>query len=164
MGADALATLVAGIIVSPGHQQPGPMVSTAQNQQSLVCQEEWFQLPMTSHFWEMIKNAIKFLDMNSALQRLSSFGATTIHIVLYLLSIWVILAIHHPCRYNHHLWPSSLCDKSPQKYIHHLNYCWLIISKVQWHSPEDNFTKDTWGQFHKRYLSHQSLKAWKLLI
>ena len=26
---------------------------------------------------------------------------------------------------------------------HYLNQCWLIISKVQWHPPESNFTKDT---------------------
>ena len=38
---------------------------------------------------------------------------------------------------------------------HYLNQCWLIISKVQWHSSGCNFT---------RYLSHQSLKlVWKLL-
>ena len=36
---------------------------------------------------------------------------------------------------------------------HYLNQCWLIISKVQWHS------------FYQKYVSHQSLKlAWKLLI
>ena len=28
---------------------------------------------------------------------------------------------------------------------HYLNQCWLIISKVQWHSSEDNFTKDASG-------------------
>ena len=26
---------------------------------------------------------------------------------------------------------------------HYLNQCWLIISKVLWHSCEDNFTRDT---------------------
>ena len=26
---------------------------------------------------------------------------------------------------------------------HYLNQCWLIISKVQWHSSEGNFTTDT---------------------
>ena len=26
---------------------------------------------------------------------------------------------------------------------HYLNQCWLIISKVQWHSSESNFTRDT---------------------
>ena len=26
---------------------------------------------------------------------------------------------------------------------HYLNQCWLIVSKVQWHSSEGNFTKDT---------------------
>ena len=32
---------------------------------------------------------------------------------------------------------------------HHLNQCWLIISKVQWHPSECNFAK--------KYLSHKSL-------
>ena len=26
---------------------------------------------------------------------------------------------------------------------HYLNQCWLIISKVQWHSSDGNFTRDT---------------------
>ena len=33
---------------------------------------------------------------------------------------------------------------------HYLNQCWLIISKVQWHSSEGNFTRNN--------LNHQSLK------
>ena len=33
---------------------------------------------------------------------------------------------------------------------HFMNQCWLIISKVKWHSSK--------GQLHQRYLSHQSLK------
>ena len=38
---------------------------------------------------------------------------------------------------------------------HYLNQCWLIISKVLWHSFDGNFIK--------RYLSHHSLNlAWKL--
>ena len=37
---------------------------------------------------------------------------------------------------------------------HYLRQCWLVISKIQWHF--------TWGQFHNRYLSHQSPKSsWK---
>ena len=39
---------------------------------------------------------------------------------------------------------------------HYLNQCWLIISKIQLHSSDGNFTRDT---------SHQWLKlTWKLLI
>ena len=34
---------------------------------------------------------------------------------------------------------------------HYLKQCWIIISKAQWHSSEDNFTKDT-------SLRHWSLK------
>ena len=39
---------------------------------------------------------------------------------------------------------------------HYLNQCWLIVSKVQWHLSEGNFTK--------RYLSHQSLKLVSKLL
>ena len=28
---------------------------------------------------------------------------------------------------------------------HYLNQCWLIISEVQWHSVENNFTRKTWA-------------------
>ena len=31
---------------------------------------------------------------------------------------------------------------------HYLNQCWLIISKVQWHSSECNFTRDTSATSH----------------
>ena len=34
----------------------------------------------------------------------------------------------------------SCCLTAPS---HYLNQCWLIISKVQWHSSEGNFTRDT---------------------
>ena len=41
---------------------------------------------------------------------------------------------------------------------HYLNWCWLLSSEVQWQSI-------TWGQIHKRYVSHQLLNLnWKLLI
>ena len=33
--------------------------------------------------------------------------------------------------------------------IHYLNQCWLIISKVQWHSPVSNFTRDTSAISHR---------------
>ena len=40
---------------------------------------------------------------------------------------------------------------------HYLNQCWLIISKVHWHSYL--------GQFHKRRLNHQSLTfVWQLHV
>ena len=41
---------------------------------------------------------------------------------------------------------------------HYLNQCWLIISKVQWHSYQGNFTRDasTVGQWLK--------SVWKLHI
>ena len=37
---------------------------------------------------------------------------------------------------------------------HHLNKCWLVINKVHWLS--------SWGNFYKRYPSHQLLKASKI--
>ena len=36
---------------------------------------------------------------------------------------------------------------------HYLNQCWLIIGKVQWHSSECNFTRDT-----------SAISHWKLFI
>ena len=46
---------------------------------------------------------------------------------------------------------------------HYLNKCWLIISKVQWHPSQSNFTKDTsaishWKQF-ENYLSKMFFKS-----
>ena len=39
---------------------------------------------------------------------------------------------------------------------HYMSQCWLIISEVQWHLF-------IWGQFHKIYLSDQSLRQiWKI--
>ena len=37
---------------------------------------------------------------------------------------------------------------------HYLNQCWLIISKVQWHSSECSFTKDTSTISHWNYLEN----------
>ena len=37
---------------------------------------------------------------------------------------------------------------------HYLNQCWLIISKVQWHSSECNFTRDTSGTSHWNQLEN----------
>ena len=44
---------------------------------------------------------------------------------------------------------------------HYLNQCWLIISKVQWHSSEGNFTKDASATeiSLKNYLSKISFKS-----
>ena len=39
----------------------------------------------------------------------------------------------------------ACCLKAPS---HYLNQCWLIVSKVQWHSSEGNFTKDTSATNH----------------
>ena len=48
----------------------------------------------------------------------------------------------------------ACCLTAPSLY---LNQCWLIFSKVQWHSSKSNFTK--------RYPSNQSLNlAWTLLV
>ena len=37
---------------------------------------------------------------------------------------------------------------------HYLIQCWLIISKVQWHSSRDNFTRDTSDINHWNYLKN----------
>ena len=37
---------------------------------------------------------------------------------------------------------------------HYLNQCWLIISKVQWHSSEGNFVSDTAATIHKKKLDN----------
>ena len=46
---------------------------------------------------------------------------------------------------------------------HYLNQCWLIISKVQWHSSECNFTRDTSAISHwnklENYLSKILFKS-----
>ena len=43
---------------------------------------------------------------------------------------------------------------------HYLYQCWLIISKVHWHSHEGNFTRDTSAiNKLKNYLSKSSLKS-----
>ena len=44
---------------------------------------------------------------------------------------------------------------------HYLNQCWLIISKVEWHSSEGKFTRDTsainhWIIWKSRYLNCHS--------
>ena len=37
---------------------------------------------------------------------------------------------------------------------HYLNQCWHIISKVQWHPSESNFTRDTSAISHWNYLEN----------
>ena len=38
---------------------------------------------------------------------------------------------------------------------HYLNQCWLIISKVEWHSSKGKFTRDTSAINHWNYLENQ---------
>ena len=37
---------------------------------------------------------------------------------------------------------------------HYLNQCWLIISKVLWHSSEGNFIRDTSATIHQSWLEN----------
>ena len=37
---------------------------------------------------------------------------------------------------------------------HYLNQCWLIITKVQWCSPEGNLARDITAISHKKYLEN----------
>ena len=41
---------------------------------------------------------------------------------------------------------------------YYLNQCWLITRKVQWHSPDDEFTRDTRSINDNFYLSEISFK------
>ena len=54
----------------------------------------------------------------------------------------------------------ACCLTAPRNY---LNQCWLIISKVQWHSSQFNFTRDTSAISHwnslENYLSKILLKS-----
>ena len=54
----------------------------------------------------------------------------------------------------------ACCLSAPN---HYLNQCWLIIIKVQWHSSEPNFTRDTSATNHwnklENYLSKISFKS-----
>ena len=77
------------------------------------------------------------------------------YLLLIIARLWVFLYIVKALEFNS-LWPSdtiwwqrsgstlvqvmACCLTAPSYY---LNHCWLIISKVQWHSPEGNFTSDT---------------------
>ena len=48
----------------------------------------------------------------------------------------------------------ACCLKTPS---HYMKQCWRIISKVQWHSVDGNFTKDT-------SVTNVLKLAWKLLV
>ena len=41
---------------------------------------------------------------------------------------------------------------------HHMNQCWLIISKVEWHSSKGQFTRDASAITHWNYLEIKYLK------
>ena len=41
---------------------------------------------------------------------------------------------------------------------HYLNQCWLIISKVKWHSSKGEFTRDTSAINHWNYLENEGPK------
>ena len=67
----------------------------------------------------------------------------------YLSLIWI-------CKINS-LWPSDAIWRQ-RSVSHYLNQCWLIIVKVQWHSSECNFTRDTSAISHWIYLENYSYK------
>ena len=76
------------------------------------------------------------------------------HISLQVNSLWPNDAIwrHRTCSTLAQV--MACCLTAPS---HYLNQCWLIISKVQWHSSGSHFTRDTldinhWNQF-ENYLS-----------
>ena len=79
----------------------------------------------------------------------------------------LLLHVFGHCLLINSLWPSdaiwqhrsgstlvqvmACCLMAPS---HYLNQCWLIISKVQWHSFEGNFTIDTSAINHWNYLEN----------
>ena len=69
-------------------------------------------------------------------------------------SLWLSVAIWRQRSGSTLAQVMACCLTAPS---HYLNQCWLIISKVQWHSYEGSFTRDIF--------THWPLKsAWKLLI
>ena len=103
-------------------------------------------------------------------QRASS-DAFLVHICSNQLSFKGNNFVLHGAHFNS-LWPSdttlwrhksgstlaqvmACCLTAPS---HYLNQCWLIISKVQWHSSEGNFTTETSAINHKHYLEKYSFK------
>ena len=90
--------------------------------------------------------------------------------VLYVIFVLYRYCILYDCILNS-LWPSgtvwwhrsgstlaqvmACCLTAPS---HYQNQCWLIISKVQWHSSEGNSTIDTSPINHSNYLGKYSPK------
>ena len=48
-------------------------------------------------------------------------------------------------------WPSHATDAI---WFSYLNQCWLIITEVQWQSPDGNFTRDTSATSHRNQLEN----------
>ena len=60
------------------------------------------------------------------------------------------------------LWPSDAIDLGQHCLTapsHYLNQCWLIISKVQWHASENNFTRNTSAICDWRLLENELSKT-----
>ena len=69
--------------------------------------------------------------------------ANRVHIawnVLYIDSLWPSDTIWRHNSGSTLARVMACCLTAPS---HYLNWCWLIISKVQWHPSESNFTRDT---------------------
>ena len=94
--------------------------------------------------------------------------------------IWTMSTILSQAQCVNSLWPSDVIGRRGSRSTlvqvmaccltapsHYLNQCWLIISKIKWHSSEGNFTagisviglKSTHPKFHKNLPVHNELKS-----
>ena len=80
--------------------------------------------------------------------------------ILYINSFWPSDAIRRLGTESTLAQVMACCLTAPS---HYLNQCWIIISKVQWHSSECNFRRDASAINHKyqleNHLSKISLKS-----
>ena len=54
----------------------------------------------------------------------------------------------------------NCCLTAPSQWSHYLNWCWLIICEVLWHSPEGNFTRNAQDIYWVR-MNNQGLVWWR---
>ena len=110
--------LMPQVFVLPGHQQPENWLFLYKL--ILVFHEEGFKQPTFYQCREIIENANMILAMELCLICINSLGPSD---AIWCWRSWSTLVQVMAC-----------CLTAPSYY---LNQCWLIISKVLWHSSED---------------------------
>ena len=78
------------------------------------------------------------------------FWYTSFHLITFN-SLWPSDAIWWQGSRSTLVQVMACCLMAPS---HHMNQCWLIISKVEWHSSKGKFTKDTSAINHWNYLEN----------